>query len=51
MVVHGNVDAVRSRVTEHREAGANHVCLQVLGSELTDVPYDDWRQLGAALQD
>jgi len=44
MVVRGP-DAIRARVAEHLDAGATHVCLQVLGSEVTDVPTEDWRRL------
>ena len=46
MVVHGDEAAVLARINEHRQAGANHVCLQVLGSDLSKIPYDDWRALG-----
>ena len=49
MVVHGDESAVISRINEHRQAGADHVCLQVLGEDLSSVPYDEWRRIGAAL--
>lgn len=42
LVVWGDEDAVLDRVTAHRDAGADHVCLQVLGD---DLPMDDWRRL------
>jgi probable F420-dependent oxidoreductase len=45
MVVHGDQSDVKARVDEHRQAGADHVCLQVLGEELNAVPLDDWRRL------
>jgi hypothetical protein len=45
MVVHGDEAAVLARVNEHREAGADHVCLQVLGENPTTVPLDEWRRL------
>jgi len=44
MVVAGE-DAIVRRVREHLDAGADHVCLQVLGEDLFTVPVDDWRQL------
>jgi probable F420-dependent oxidoreductase len=44
MVVAGE-DAVAARVQEHLDAGADHVCLQVLGADLFDVPVDDWARL------
>ena len=49
LVVHGDEKAVLQRITEHRDAGADHVCLQVLGDEITTVPFDDWRRLGEAV--
>ena len=42
LVVWGDEDAILARVQEHRDAGADHVCLQVLGE---DLPMDDWRRL------
>jgi probable F420-dependent oxidoreductase len=50
MVVHGDEAAVRRRVDEHFAAGADHVCLQVLGGSLTDVPFAQWDALGAVSQ-
>lgn len=49
MVVHGDEQSVLDRVNEHRRAGANHVCLQVLGTSLAEVPYEDWRRIGEAV--
>lgn len=48
MVVHGDEDAVLARVNEHRSAGADHVCLQVLGPDSAP-PIGDWRRLAHAL--
>ncbi len=47
MVV-GGEDAVRRRVQEHLDAGADHVCLQVLGDDVFTVPVDDWAALAPA---
>lgn len=47
MVVHGDEDAVMARVNEHRRAGADHVCLQVLGDETNAPPLDAWRHLAS----
>ena len=44
MVV-GGEDAIRTRVQEHLDAGADHVCLQVLGADPFEVPTDDWARL------
>jgi probable F420-dependent oxidoreductase len=49
IVAWGTVDDVRARVDAHVAAGADHVCVQVLGASLTDVPEAAWRDLGAAL--
>src|SRR5436190_11628613 len=48
IVAWGDVDAVVERVRAHQEAGADHVCLQVLGTDPSDVrtpPLDEWRAL------
>ena len=48
MVVRG-LEAIRARVQEHLDAGASHVCLQVLGAASADVPRRDWAELAPAL--
>ena len=45
LVVHGDEGDVLAKINEHREAGADHVCLQVLGGELTTAPFEEWRRL------
>jgi probable F420-dependent oxidoreductase len=45
MVVHGDEGVILERVNEHRQAGADHVCLQVLGGEARTPPLEDWRSL------
>jgi probable F420-dependent oxidoreductase len=47
VVAWGDEDAIRARVREHFDAGADHVCIQVLGEG--DFPRDTWRALAAAL--
>jgi probable F420-dependent oxidoreductase len=49
IVVCGDEETIRARVDEHHAAGANHVCVQVLPAELTDLPIDGWRRLAPAL--
>ncbi len=49
IVVCGDEAAIRARVDEHHAAGANHVCVQVLPAEFTDLPIDGWRRLAPAL--
>jgi probable F420-dependent oxidoreductase len=48
LVAWGDVDAVAARVKAHRDAGADHVCLQVLLPERR-LPRAEWRQLAEAL--
>lgn len=50
MVVRG-IEAIRRRVQEHLDAGASHVCLQVLGADALDVPQDDWAELAQTILD
>jgi probable F420-dependent oxidoreductase len=49
LVVHGDEAAVLARVNEHRVAGADHVCLQVLSDETNAPPFDEWRRLASIL--
>ena len=49
IVAWGDVDAVVSRVRAHQEAGADHVCLQVLTPDFTAVPMAEWEALAEAL--
>jgi len=49
IVLHGDVDAVRERVDEHRSAGADHVCLQILGTDLVTAPREEWRRVAGTL--
>ena len=45
LVVHGDEDAVHASVRAHRDAGADHVCLQVLGHDRQGLPLEEWRRL------
>lgn len=47
MVVHGDESTVQDRITEHRKAGADHICLQVLGEDIATPPLEEWRRLAA----
>jgi probable F420-dependent oxidoreductase len=49
LVAWGDADAVSARVAAHHEAGADHVCIQVLGPDATALPLAQWRALAAAL--
>jgi probable F420-dependent oxidoreductase len=50
MVVGGEA-AIANRVREHLDAGADHVCLQVLGTSFLDVPRADWARLSPVVAD
>jgi probable F420-dependent oxidoreductase len=45
----GSLDDVVARVRAHLEAGADHVCLQVLPSDPAGLPRREWRELAEAL--
>jgi len=49
IVVWGNVDAVVKRVKAHHDAGADHVCIQVLDPDPRALPLRQWRELAPAL--
>ncbi len=49
LVVGGDEAAVAARVTEHLDAGADHVCVQLLGDDPTADPLPDLRRLVPAL--
>jgi probable F420-dependent oxidoreductase len=50
VVVWGDEATVAARVQAHRDAGADHVCVQaVTGAERTDFPRAEWRALAPAL--
>jgi probable F420-dependent oxidoreductase len=48
VVAWGDVDAIVRRVAEHHDAGADHVCVQVLRSD-RELPLTEWRELAGAL--
>ncbi|HEV3280209.1 MAG TPA: hypothetical protein VG032_01265, partial [Acidimicrobiales bacterium] len=48
LVAWGDVRAIVARVAQHRDAGADHVCIQVLGGEGM-FPRRTWRELAPAL--
>jgi probable F420-dependent oxidoreductase len=49
IVAWGDVDAVRARVRAHHDAGADHVCVQVLAHDFGGLPFREWRELAPAL--
>jgi probable F420-dependent oxidoreductase len=48
-VAWGGEEAIVERVQAHRDAGADHVCVQVLTDDPTGLPLAEWRALAPAL--
>ena len=49
IVAWGGMDVIVDRLKAHHDAGADHVCVQVLVESRKDVPVDSWRELASAL--
>lgn len=49
IIAWGDEEAIMRRVDEHRSAGADHVCVQVLTADAQAFPREQWRRLAAAL--
>ncbi|WP_245592486.1 TIGR03620 family F420-dependent LLM class oxidoreductase [Actinomadura rifamycini] len=49
LIAWGDEEAIKNRVDEHRAAGADHVCVQVLTADQDAFPRDAWRRLAPAL--
>jgi len=49
IVAWGDIDAIVRRVKAHHDAGADHVCLQVLDADARALPLRQWRELAPAL--
>jgi probable F420-dependent oxidoreductase len=49
VIARGDVDAIASRVRAHLDAGADHVCVQVVGEDENDVCVAELRELAPAL--
>ncbi|MCU1351817.1 MAG: hypothetical protein JWM05_1026 [Acidimicrobiales bacterium] len=49
LVVWGDEATIAARIQEHRDAGADHVCIQVLTDDPLSFPADQWRALAPAL--
>jgi len=50
IVAWGTLDDVLRRVKAHHDAGADHVCVQVLDEDPRAVPLRQWRELAAAIR-
>ncbi len=51
IVACGDVNTAVDRVNAHFQAGASHVCVQVLQDDFTSVPEGAWRDLASAIGD
>ena len=49
IVVWGNEEAILARVDEHKAAGADHVCVQILDADPSALPLPQWRRLAPVL--
>ena len=49
IVAWGDDDTVRARVQQHHDAGADHVCVQVLPADGRSMPLAEWRRLAPVL--
>jgi probable F420-dependent oxidoreductase len=49
VVAWGTVSQIRDRIRAHHEAGADHVCIQVLTADPKALPLPEWRELAPAL--
>lgn len=50
LVAWGDPDTIAERVRAHHDAGADHVCIQVLPHEDEALPLAEWRELASALR-
>jgi probable F420-dependent oxidoreductase len=48
IIAWGDEDAIMRRIAEHRAAGADHVCVQVLLADPRAFPRAEWRRIAAA---
>jgi len=51
VVAWGDVDAIAGRVRDHRHAGADHVCVQVVSTGRESFPLAEYRELASGLLD
>ena len=49
IIAWGDEAAIGARVQQHLDAGADHVCIQVITADPQEFPREQWRRLAAAL--
>jgi probable F420-dependent oxidoreductase len=47
LVAWGDETAIAERIEQHRQAGADHICIQVLDPDFRGLPLPQWRRLAA----
>lgn len=50
IVTWGGLDKIAARIKEHHDAGADHVCVQVITHDPLELPMAGWRELSALLK-
>jgi probable F420-dependent oxidoreductase len=45
LIAWGDENAIAERLNQHRQAGADHICLQVLDADFRGLPLPQWRRL------
>jgi probable F420-dependent oxidoreductase len=51
LVAWGSLDVILDRIAQHHQAGADHVCIQVVTATPQGMPREEWRTLAAVLAD
>lgn len=49
IVAWGSLEQIAARVQAHLDAGADHVCVQVLTPDLQTLPHTEWRELASII--
>ena len=49
IVAWGTLDDVAARIRAHHDAGADHVCVQVLPADPAALPVAEWRELATLI--
>lgn len=49
IVARGSIDVIVARIKEHLDAGADHVCVQVLTGKPGVLPMKQWEELAQAV--
>jgi probable F420-dependent oxidoreductase len=49
LVAWGSLDVVAARIKDHLDAGADHVCLNVIPADATKFPLTEWRELAGVV--